>query len=101
MKKLWYSKYTKALAVLLFMASLTLGLLAGVQGMQEITAESNFIYDFGKSLDDCWYYRSMLYSAENTVSGVFMEYEYDNVQATESEDLLPTEPYYDREHKID
>lgn len=76
MKKVIYSPWLKALAVILFLASLTLGCLVGIQGVQYFEEENNYIYDFGSSLEDSWYFRYLLSLPESLVLGTLHELTY-------------------------
>ncbi len=98
MKKLWYSKGAKILAVVLFMTSLTLGLLWGLQGAEELYKEEGYIYDFGSSLENSYYFQSLLEAPENAVLGVFRTYMYN--YRYPSEDSAFTVLPYDRQGQI-
>ncbi len=76
MKRFLFSTYTKVFAVILFLASLTLGCLAGIQGGQQLWEEDNYIYDFGSSLEDSYYFRHLVDLPENSVLGAFWEFTY-------------------------
>ena len=67
MKKILYSKYTKFLAVLLLLLSLTLGLLSGIRGAELLYKEESFLYDFGKSFEECYYFEALLEEVEYKV----------------------------------
>ena len=69
MKKFLFSPWLKAVAVILFLASLTLGCLAGIQGIEYFWEEDNLIYDFGSSLEDSWYFRHLISLPEDAVLG--------------------------------
>ena len=55
MKRFFYSTYTKAFAVILFLASLTLGVLFGIHGAALLNEEEHYVYDFGTAMEDCYY----------------------------------------------
>ena len=98
MKKLWYSKGTKAVAVVLFLLSLTLGLLSLIQGAEQLNKETGYIYDFGNSLEDSYYFTSMLRAPENAVMSVFNSYAYNYRYPSDSKDN--TDIVYDSNGKI-
>ena len=92
MKKFLYSPWLKALAVILFLASLTLGVLVGVQGIAYFWEEDNFIYDFGSSLENSWYFRHLLSLPENAVLGSLHEVTYVDPYAGYSDIIDETTP---------
>ena len=77
MKKIICSPWLKGIAVILFLASLTLGVLAGVQGGQKLNEEADYIYDFGASPEDSWYICYLVGLPEETVLGAFWELTYE------------------------
>ncbi len=74
MKKFIYSTYTKAFAVILFLASLTLGVFSGVRCGELILAEGDYIYDFGEEPEDSFFIRHMISLPERAVLGACWEY---------------------------
>lgn len=76
MKKFLFSPWLKAVAVILFLASLTLGGLVGIQAGQQFWEEDNYIYDFGSSLEDSWYFRYLVSLSEDAVLGTLREIDY-------------------------
>ncbi|MBR6825545.1 MAG: HAMP domain-containing histidine kinase [Oscillospiraceae bacterium] len=76
MRKFLYSAYMKSFAVILFLVSLTLGCFAGIHGGKPLYEEDNFIYDFGSSLEDSYYFQYLLSQPENAVLDTFWELTY-------------------------
>ncbi len=92
MKKFLFSPYLKTLAVILFLASLTLGCLVGIQAGQQFWEEDNYIYDFGTTLEDSHYFRHLVSMAENAVLGTFWEIDYrDSIYVADDYDHSSTE----------
>lgn len=76
MKKFLFSAYTKAFAVILFLASLTLGVFSAIHGAELLNQENDYIYDFGTSMEDSWYFQHLVSLPENAVLGAFWEFTY-------------------------
>ena len=92
MKKILFSPWLKALAVILFLTSLTLGSFIGIQGVHYFQEEDNFIYDFGVSLEDSWYFRHLISLPENAVLGSLHEVTYVDPYAGYSDIIDETTP---------
>lgn len=74
MKRFFYSTYTKAFAVILFLASLTLGVLFGIHGAALLNEEEHYVYDFGTAMEDCYYLQYLVHQPDNAVRSVWYNY---------------------------
>jgi hypothetical protein len=59
-KKIIYATATKAVAVILFIACITTGLLAVTQGLTRIEGEKLYLYHFENSFSESIYMRVLL-----------------------------------------
>lgn len=64
MKKIIYATATKAVAVILFIACITTGLLAVTQGITRIEGEDLYLYRFENSFSESDYMQSLLYAPQ-------------------------------------
>ena len=64
MKKIIYATTTKAVAVILFIACITTGLLAVTQGITRIEGEDLYLYRFENSFSESDYMQSLLYAPQ-------------------------------------
>ncbi len=95
MKRFFYSTYTKVFGVILFLASLTLGVLSGIHGAALLNEEDNYIYDFGSTLEESWYFHHLVGLPENTVLGTIHEmtyYQNDSLHDVTEETTEPMPP---------
>ena len=74
MKTFLYSKYTRAFFVLLFLVSLTLGVLDGVRGGLTLLREEDFTKDIGRPLEESYHFRNLLNIPENELVEAYWNY---------------------------
>ncbi len=74
MKKFLYSTYTKAFFVLLFLASLTLGAVAGIHTGVLMLEEGDPICDIGSSVEDNSHFHGLLRIPEEALMQAYWDY---------------------------
>lgn len=91
MKKIIYATATKAVAVILFIACITTGLLAVTQGLTRIEGEKLYLYHFENSFSESIYMQGLLYAPQYAVISAYYDaYRADYASDTESPPELTT-----------
>ena len=91
MKKIIYATATKAVAVILFIACITTGLLAVTQGITRMEGEDLYLYRFENSFYESDYMQSLLYAPQYAVISAYYDaYRVDYAGDTESPPELTT-----------
>ena len=75
MKKIIYSSWLKAFAVVLFVAGIVLGVLATTNGVVAFYNEEEQVYSFESDFADSWYIRHLLNEPENVVFNAYHRYD--------------------------
>jgi signal transduction histidine kinase len=90
-KKIIYATATKAVAVILFIACITTGLLAVTQGITRMEGEDLYLYRFENSFYESDYMQSLLYAPQYAVISAYYDaYRVDYAGDTESPPELTT-----------
>ncbi len=76
MKKIIYSNYTKFIAVVLFIISITLGALTVTNGVADYCNEKDLIYGFESDFNEARYFSSLLDAPESAVFNAVHEFYY-------------------------
>ena len=74
MKKFLYSNYTKTIAVLLFIASIVLGVLTVTNGIAEYCNERKLIYGFESDFNEARHFSSLLDAPESAIFNAYHNY---------------------------
>lgn len=76
MKKIIYSKYTKTIAVILFIASVILGALTIINGIAEYCNEKEQIYGFEGDFSEAQHFSELLAAPEHVVFNTYHNFYY-------------------------
>ena len=71
MKKIIYSNYTKFIAVVLFIISITLGALTVTNGVADYCNEKELIYGFESNFNEAKYFSSLLDAPESAIFNAY------------------------------
>lgn len=106
MKKIIYATATKAVAVVLFIACITTGLLAVTQGVTRIEGEDLYLYRFENSFSESDYMQSLLYAPQYAVLNAYydayrVDYEGDTERPPELTTGEPESANTDEEKEVE
>lgn len=78
MKKIIYANYTKAVAVILFIASIVLGTLTAIGGVAKYRDEEEFVYKFESDFSESQFFAPLLVAPENAIRSVYFNSYYNH-----------------------